>query len=60
MTLTPKSEAIRISRVLQHVLGPDRFPVNVRELALEWSSQTCPDQPILGIKPVPLPSFEAC
>ncbi|MCO1697909.1 ImmA/IrrE family metallo-endopeptidase [Pseudomonas aeruginosa] len=58
MTLTPKSEAIRISRVLQHVLGPDRFPVNVRELTLEWSSQTCPDQPILGIKPVPLPSFE--
>lgn len=58
MTIAPKSEAIRISRVLQQVLGADRFPVDVRALVLEWSSQTCPDQPILAIKPVPLPSFE--
>ncbi|WP_079388624.1 ImmA/IrrE family metallo-endopeptidase [Pseudomonas aeruginosa] len=58
MTSSPKSEAIRISRVLQEVLGLDRFPVNVRELVLEWSLQTCPDQPIKDIKSVPLPSFE--
>jgi|LNAP01.1.fsa_nt_gb hypothetical protein len=58
MAITPKSEAIRISRVLEQVLGGDRFPVDVRALALEWSSQTCPDQPILAIKTVPLPSFE--
>ena len=58
MTSSPKSEAIRISRVLQEVLGLDRFPVNVRELVIEWSLQTCPDQPIKDIKSVPLPSFE--
>ena len=58
MTSSPKSEAIRISRVLQQVLGLDRFPVNVRDLVLEWSSQTCPDQPIKDIKSVPLSSFE--
>ncbi|MFJ7797750.1 ImmA/IrrE family metallo-endopeptidase [Pseudomonas sp. NPDC096950] len=58
MAITPKSEAIRISRVLEQVLGGDRFPVDIRGLVLEWSSQACPDQPIQAIKPVPLPTFE--
>jgi len=58
MPITPKSKAIDISRVLEKVLGVDRFPVDVRSLALEWSSQTCPDERILDIKPVSLPSFE--
>lgn len=58
MTSSPKSEAINISRALQHIFGSDRFPVNVRELVLEWSLQTCSEQPIKDIKSVPLPSFE--
>lgn len=58
MPVTPKSKAIDISRVLERVIGPDRFPVDVRSVALEWSLQTCPDERILDIKSVSLPSFE--
>lgn len=42
-------EAFRITRMLDTVLGEDRFdrgPVEVRELALEYSAQTAADTPI--------------
>jgi len=49
----PLKEANRITLMLDQVLGKDRFdrrPVNVRELALEYSQQTSPDEPIERIE----------
>ena len=47
--LRPLKEAARITRMLDLVLGADRFdraPVNVTELALEYSRQVAPQSPI--------------
>jgi len=45
----PLKEAARITLMLDAVLGKDRFdrgPVDVGQLALEYSAQTCPGEPI--------------
>lgn len=45
----PMKEAARLTLMLDTVLGKDRFdrgPVNVKELALEYSAKTCPQEPI--------------
>ena len=42
----PMAEANRISSMLNTVLGADRFPVKVDELALEYSRQCFADSPI--------------
>lgn len=42
----PMAEANRLSSMLNLVLGADRFPVKVDEVALECSSQRCPEAPI--------------
>lgn len=42
----PIAEANRISAMLNAVLGLERFPVNVDELALEYSRQCFPTSPI--------------
>lgn len=42
----PKAEANRISHMLRLVLGDARFPVNIEELALDYSRQRFPDSPI--------------
>ena len=42
----PMAEANRISSMLNMVLGADRFPVKVDELALEYSRQCFADSPI--------------
>lgn len=42
----PIAEANRISTMLNTVLGLERFPVNVDELALEYSRQCFPNSPI--------------
>jgi hypothetical protein len=47
--LRPLKEAARITQMLDHVLGGDRFdrgPVDVIRLALEYSRQVAPDSPI--------------
>ena len=47
--LRPLKEAARITQMLDHVLGGDRFdrgPVDVIGLALEYSRQVAPDSPI--------------
>lgn len=47
--LRPLKEAARITQMLDLVLGADRFdraPVNVTELALEYSRQIAPESPI--------------
>jgi Zn-dependent peptidase ImmA (M78 family) len=52
------AEANRISTMLNHVLGPDRFPVKVEELALEYSMQCFPDSPVAKIVGEDLPGFD--
>ena len=42
----PMAEANRISSMLNTVLGAERFPVKVDELALEYSRQCFSDSPI--------------
>ena len=42
----PMAEANRISSMLNMVLGVERFPVKVDELALEYSRQCFADSPI--------------
>ena len=42
----PMAEANRISSILNMVLGSDRFPVKVDEVALEYSRQCFADSPV--------------
>ena len=42
-------EAFRITRMLDAVLGEDRFdksPVQIEELALQYSAKTAPESPL--------------
>ena len=52
------AKANRLTAMLNQVLGPDRFPVDVEELALEYSKQCCSDSPITKIVGEDLPGFE--
>lgn len=52
-----KAWAIRLTKMLDQVLGPDRFPVDVRALTLEYSRQCFPD-PVTMVRGEPLPGFE--
>ncbi len=42
----PMAEANRISSMLNMVLGANRFPVKVDEVALEYSRQCFADSPV--------------
>ncbi len=44
--VSPKRWAIDISQVLNKVLGLDHFPINVEQVAREYSRQRFPDDPI--------------
>lgn len=54
----PTAEANRIGAMLRQVRGADRFPIDVEELALEYSKQCFPHSPITQIKGDDLPGFE--
>lgn len=54
----PIIEANRISTMLNTVLGVNRFPVAVDELALEYSRKCFPDEPIDKVKGDALDGFE--
>lgn len=59
MKKKPMAEANRISTMLNTVYaGEDRFPVDVKELALEYSLQCFPQEPIISIEPLNIPGFE--
>jgi len=60
MSSKPKAEANRISQILNHIYGRDRFPVDVKQLALDYSKEISPDSYITSIKPIPLRGFEGC
>ena len=48
--MKPKAEANKLSKILSIFLGEDRFPVDVESLALEYSKETSPSDPIVKIK----------
>lgn len=54
----PKKWALKLTRVLDEVMGVERFPVDVEQLALGYSKETCPDDPIVRIKELDTKSCE--
>ncbi len=56
--LSPQSSANDITIALRTVLGADRFPVDVKEVAREISKHKFPDDPITMIRGDTLPGFE--
>lgn len=56
--LSPQRWANDITVILRTVLGADRFPVNVEEVAREFSKHKFPDDPITMIRSDTLPGFE--
>lgn len=56
--MKPKAEANKLSKILSIFLGEDRFPVDVESLALEYSKETSPSDPIVKIKKSDVDNFE--
>lgn len=56
--VSPKRWAIDISQVLNKVLGPDHFPINVEQVAREYSRQRFPDDPVTLVAGEVLPRFD--
>ena len=54
----PIAEANRVSTVLKQVLGPDRFPVKVDEVAMEYSRQRFPKSPVAKVDGQDLAGFD--
>ena len=57
-TKKPMAEANRISSMLNMVLGADRFPVKVDDLALEYSHQCFSDSPVDKVQGEILDGFD--
>ncbi len=53
-----KRWATELSQLLRAALGDDRFPVDVEKLALEFSANRFPKDPLKAIKGDRLPGFE--
>lgn len=55
-----KSMAHKLNRILDAVYGdsPKRFPVDVANLALEYSAQRFPEDPIVYVQGADLPDFD--
>lgn len=56
--LQPKAEANKISKLLDTVMGEERYPVDVHSLALEFSGTKFSDEPISEIQSAPIESFQ--
>ncbi len=56
--LAPKKEANRITVILNEVLGPNRFPIDVGTLAKEFSRQVFPDDAVTLVKGGSLGRFD--
>lgn len=54
----PKVQASEISDLLNQVLGPDRFPVQVEQLAQEYTQQKFRDAPIAKVQGEDLEGFD--
>lgn len=55
---SPTRWAIDISLLLNAALGPEHFPINIAEVAREYSAQRFPDDPVSLVKGAVLPGFE--
>lgn len=55
---SPQRWAIDLSLLLNAVKGTDRFPVDIAELALEYSKTRFPEDPILRVAGDDLPGFD--
>lgn len=55
---SPERWAFEITHVLNAVLGPDRFPVNVPEVAKEYTQQKFPGEGITRVVGEDLPGFD--
>ncbi len=55
---SPKRWANELTLLLNAVLGADRFPVDVAEVAREYSRQRYPDEPIAVVRGDTLPGFD--
>lgn len=60
MSESPKAKANQISKMLNEVLGVDRFPVDVSTLALEYSRVISRDSYITDVRAIDIPGFEGC
>lgn len=56
--MTPIRWANRLTQMLDAVKGPDRYPVDVEELILDYSRVISPNDPVLQIVSQPLRGFE--
>jgi hypothetical protein len=54
----PERWANKITLMLNAVHGPDRFPVDVERLAVEYTSKVFPNDPITKIVPRDFPDFD--
>lgn len=57
MPKSPKNEANSIHQALR-LLGEDIVNLDIRDLAIHWSRNISSSAPIIGVKSVPIPSFE--
>lgn len=55
---TPMRWAFQITHVLNHAFGADHFPIDVKQIALEYSRQLYPNDPIIGVQGDSLPGFD--
>lgn len=55
---SPIRWAIDLSILLNAAMGTERFPVNIPELALEYSRSRYPDDPVLKVAGDDLPGFD--
>lgn len=57
--MTPQKWAFQLTHILNaYSQGHDRFPVNVKAIAIDFSNQKFPDDPIAMIKGASLPKFD--
>jgi hypothetical protein len=57
-TMTPERWAFDLTKMLNQVLGPEHFPINVIELALQYTAQRFPGDAITLAKGANLPGFD--
>jgi hypothetical protein len=55
---SPERWAFELTHILNKVFGPDHFPIDIPQLALEYSRQRYPDDPVVSVKGDDLPGFD--
>lgn len=56
--LTPERWAFDLTKLLNAVLGGERFPIDIPMIAQDYSAKKWPDDPIISIKGDNLPKFD--